>query len=215
MQYLCCCFSTPIPKKVDKPTEPIYFLKLYYTDAPVKCTFVSSHDGDTIDIQLNIMYVERPVIMTIRLVGYDCAEIIPKGPTRTKTDKMQEKILGTLGKYALLKKIQGTNLKVHLQGKDKYGRVLGILYSNSININNFMVESNFAYSYQGATKDCASYVAANFDKFYSMIVDETIANYVTTEGAEELRKLAEDYITLRELVDSEATTSPPIIPPEG
>jgi hypothetical protein len=27
-----------------------------------------------------------------------------------------------------------------------------------------------------------------------MIVDETIDNYVTTEGAEELRKLAEDYI---------------------
>ncbi len=189
MQYLCCLRAPSVP-------EPIHFSKLYYTDGPVKCAFVSAHDGDTIDVQLDLMYVSRPVIMTVRLIGYDCAEIIPKGPTRTKTDKLKEKILGTLGKYALLKKIEGANLTIHLQGKDKYGRVLGILYSNGANINNYMLESNFAYSYQGATKDCASYVAANFDKFYSMIVDGTIVEYVSTEGAEELRKLAEDFILL-------------------
>lgn len=220
MQYLCCCFFTdasnaatvskvPSSKadasKVPSSHEPIHFLKFYYTDSPIECTFVSAHDGDTIDVQLALMYVSRPVIMTIRLIGYDCAEIIPKGPTRTKTDKMQEKILGTLGKYALLKKIQGSrtecpecapSLKIHLQGKDKFGRVLGTLYANGENINNYMLESNFAYSYQGATKDCASYIAANFDKFFSMIVDETIVEYVSTEGATELYKLAEDFIQL-------------------
>jgi endonuclease YncB( thermonuclease family) len=135
--------------------------------------------------------------MTVRLIGYDCAEIIPKGPTRTKIDKLKEKILGILGKYALLKKIEGANLTIHLQGKDKYGRILCILYSNGANINNYMLISNFAYSYQGATKDCASYVAANFDKFYSMIVDGTIVEYVSTEGVKELRKLAEDYKSIQ------------------
>jgi endonuclease YncB( thermonuclease family) len=210
MQYLCCLRAPSVPDWAlslrelcslrahsgPKVLEPIHFSKLHYTNGPVECAFVSAHDGDTIDVQLDLMYVSRPVIMTVRLIGYDCAEIIPKGPTRTKIDKLQEKILGTLGKYALLKKIEGSNLTIHLQGKDKYGRVLGILYSNGVNINNYMLESNFAYMYQGATKDCASYVAANFNKCYSMIVDGTIVEYVSTEGAEELRKLAEDFILL-------------------
>lgn len=82
---------------------------------------------------------------------------------------------------------------VKFEGMDKYGRTLGTVFIGDTNVNQYMVEANYAYSYQGATKDCATYVSANFDNFVAMINDGTIDQYVSIEGGNELRKLVTEY----------------------
>lgn len=183
--------------------EPVPFEQLLQSAEPEQCLPVSVHDGDT--MRVNVMFPfgnhknKILVSITVRLLGYDCAEIVPKGPTRSAKDKMQEKILGTLGKWAFINKIgfhKNQMVRVKFEGMDKYGRVLGTVFTDNTNVNQYMLESNFAYSYEGGTKDCADYVSKHFNKFYAMINDGTIESFVSAEGLTELRKLVAEYIKM-------------------
>ena len=43
-------------------------------------------------------------------------------------------------------------VRVKSHGWDKYGRFLGEIYVDKVNINNEMVEKKYGYSYDGGTK---------------------------------------------------------------
>jgi endonuclease YncB( thermonuclease family) len=196
------------PTEVILPLSATPFEQLLHSTKPEPCLPVSVHDGDTMCVNVMFPFSETdaskkfPVTFTIRLLGYDCAEIIPKGPLRTKKSKLQEKILGTISKWAFIKKIgfvSETDIRknqivhVKFEGMDKYGRTLGTVYVGDTNINEYMIASNFAYSYEGATKDCATYISSHFDTFYAMIEDGSIETYVSSDGLTELRKLVTEY----------------------
>ena len=104
-------------------------------------------DGDTVDVILdmgfNILYKER-----VRLFGIDT----PESRTRDKVEK----------KYGLLsKKFLQENLKkgkiVIKTHKDsetgKFGRILGEIFVNGININMLMCSKGHAVEYYGQSKD--------------------------------------------------------------
>lgn len=204
--------SIPTPTNVSGTRELLVpstkFEQLLHSTEPEPCLPVAIHDGDTMYVNVLFPLGETdpskkfPVTLTVRLLGYDCAEIIPKGPSRTKKDKLQEKILGTLGKWAFMQKIgfvSDTDIRknqmvhVKFEGMDKYGRTLGTVFVNGLNVNQYMLESNFAYSYEGATKECSAYVSAHFDKFYTMIEDGSIRQYVLEDGVAELTKMTTEY----------------------
>ena len=103
-------------------------------------------DGDTIDVIIDlgfdIMYKSR-----VRLFGIDT----PESRTRDKVEK----------KYGLLAK---EFLKSHLKGKivikthkdsetGKFGRILGEIFVNGININELMCKKGHAVEYHGQNKE--------------------------------------------------------------
>ena len=105
-------------------------------------------DGDTVDVILNlgfdIMYKSR-----VRLYGIDT----PESRTRNLDEKARGKMAG-----AFLKNAIDTGEKVVIQTKlkdsrGKFGRVLGNIIVDGININQLMIDNHHAAAYFGQSKD--------------------------------------------------------------
>ena len=105
-------------------------------------------DGDTIDVVLDlgfdILYKSR-----VRLYGIDTPE--------SRTRDLDEKARGKLAKNFLKDAIdQGEKVVIQTKLKDsrgKFGRVLGEVVVDGVNINVKMVDENHAVAYNGQSKD--------------------------------------------------------------
>ena len=104
-------------------------------------------DGDTIDVIIDlgfdIMYKSR-----VRLFGIDT----PESRTRDK----EEKFYGKLSSKFLqdrCKKGSYITLRTHLDKKGKFGRILGELIVDDINLNKQMIKESLAVEYFGQSKD--------------------------------------------------------------
>lgn len=105
-------------------------------------------DGDTVDVVLDlgfdILYRSR-----VRLYGIDT----PESRTRDKDEKIRGKLAGSFLQEAIdngNKVIIETKLK---DSKGKFGRVLGNVIIDGININQLMIENYLAVAYFGQSKD--------------------------------------------------------------
>ena len=105
-------------------------------------------DGDTVDVVLNlgfdIMYKSR-----VRLYGIDT----PESRTRDLDEKARGKMAG-----AFLKNKIDSGEKVVIQTKlkdsrGKFGRVLGNIIVDGININKLMIDNYHAAAYFGQSKE--------------------------------------------------------------
>lgn len=104
-------------------------------------------DGDTIDVDIdlgfNISYFQR-----VRLAGIDTPE--------SRTTDLYEKKLGMESKEWLKKALEGqTKIIIKTEKPDsseKYGRILGWLYVNDVNLNLAMIDQGYAWGYMGETK---------------------------------------------------------------
>ena len=107
-------------------------------------------DGDTIDVDLDLGFSVWLRKQRVRLYGIDT----PESRTRNK----EEKVRGLLSK-AKLKELApiGSTIKLKTQIGDergKFGRILGtLLTQDNININEFLIENNYAVAYHGQSKD--------------------------------------------------------------
>jgi micrococcal nuclease len=105
-------------------------------------------DGDTIDVILDlgfdILYRCR-----VRLYGIDT----PESRTRDKDEKVRGKIASTFLKNSIdsgKKVVIETKLK---DSKGKFGRVLGNVLVDGVNINQSMIDNHLAVAYFGQSKD--------------------------------------------------------------
>jgi len=105
-------------------------------------------DGDTIDVVLDlgfdIMFKSR-----VRLYGIDT----PESRTRDKDEKVRGKMAGSFLKRAVK---NGTKVVIQTKLKDsrgKYGRVLGNVIVDGLNINETMVKNYLAVAYFGQSKN--------------------------------------------------------------
>jgi len=112
------------------------------------CTVDRVVDGDTIDVILDlgfdIMFKSR-----VRLYGIDT----PESRTRNKDEKVRGKMAGAFLKDAV---DNGTQVVIQTKLKDsrgKYGRVLGNVIVDGLNINETMVKNYLAVAYFGQSKD--------------------------------------------------------------
>ena len=83
----------------------------------------------------------------VRLYGIDTPE--------SRTRDLNEKKYGLMAKEYLKERISnGAILKTRLDGKGKYGRILGefISLDGNTNINELMIHKHHAVSYHGASK---------------------------------------------------------------
>ena len=98
-------------------------------------TVTSVYDADTITCDIDCGFGVVLKKQKIRLYGLNAPEV--RGESRElgiiSRDKLRERILN--------KKI---NLKTIKDKKGKYGRYLGIIYFETENINNWLVENNLA-----------------------------------------------------------------------
>jgi len=112
------------------------------------CTVKRVVDGDTVDVVLNlgfdILYKCR-----VRLYGIDT----PESRTRNLDEKARGKMAGAFLKEAI---DNGTKVVIQTKLKDsrgKFGRVLGDVVVDGININKSMIDHFHAAAYFGQSKE--------------------------------------------------------------
>lgn len=103
-------------------------------------------DGDTVDLILDlgfgILSKQR-----IRLLGIDAPE--------SRTSDATEKIYGKLAKRELEKWCENICIELRCDSHEcgKFGRVLGELWVNDINVNKWLCDNHYAVPYNGQHKD--------------------------------------------------------------
>ena len=106
---------------------------------------IKVYDGDTITIASVLPNTTEPIYrFSIRLNGIDTPEI------RGKTE--EEKELAIQVRDVLAEKIYGKMVELRNVGNEKYGRVLAEIYLDGENINQWLVDENFAVAYDGGKK---------------------------------------------------------------
>ena len=105
-------------------------------------------DGDTCDVVLDlgfdILYRSR-----VRLYGIDT----PESRTRNKDEKARGKLAKTFLEESIAevdKVVIQTKLK---DSRGKFGRVLGDVVVDDVNINKLMIQCHLAVAYHGQSKD--------------------------------------------------------------
>ena len=104
-------------------------------------------DGDTIDVLLDmgfdIKYQSR-----VRLFGIDTPE--------SRTRNLEEKVRGLISKEYLkqaLKKAKKLTIKTHKGSETgKFGRILGEIFADGVNLNLRMCKEGYAVQYYGQNK---------------------------------------------------------------
>ena len=129
-------------KKIDKTVEIFSLNKKIFIGK-----VVDVYDGDTCKIVINLK--NEFVKFNVRMLGYDSPEIRTKNDIEKNFAKISKNILETL----ILNKI----VKICCSDFDKYGRLLGSIITiistgHEINVNEFMVDNHFGYSYFGDKK---------------------------------------------------------------
>ena len=113
-----------------------------------KCEVTRVVDGDTVDCVLDLGFSILHKCR-VRLYGIDTPE--------SRTRDLDEKARGKLASKFLKEAIDNGNkiiLKSQLKdSKGKYGRVLGSIVVDGLDINKAMVANNLAVKYYGQSKD--------------------------------------------------------------
>jgi len=83
-------------------------------------------DGDSIEVN------DGRSTFTVRLAGVDCPE--------------NDQPFGSEARSYLKRLLQGKNIYLEVFGEDKFGRTVGVLYSNQININEELLAAGLAWA---------------------------------------------------------------------
>ena len=112
-----------------------------------RCNITRVVDGDTVDAEIDcgfdIIYKSR-----IRLYGIDKPE--------SRTRNLEEKARGKLASQFIKDKIAEAKLvkvKTKLDKKGKFGRVLGSIIADDLDLNQTMIEKHLAVAYFGQSKN--------------------------------------------------------------
>ena len=101
-------------------------------------------DGDTIDVNLDLGFDVILQKQRVRLAGIDTPE--------SRTRNLEEKALGLKAKDRLIELCVGS-FKIQSLGKGKYGRILGIPYTeDGKDICQMLIEEGHAVEYWGGKK---------------------------------------------------------------
>jgi endonuclease YncB( thermonuclease family) len=162
-------FCNLLKKKI-KYDENIPLLNFDFENKELDVLVKSVYDGDTITviipIELNIYSFNKNKTITIkksnnkdkniqfysvkvRLYGIDTPELKPPLITHNRDEIIKK---AKEAKYYLQNIINDKIIKIKFHKNEKYGRAMGTLYLNNININQQMIDSKYAVPYFGGKK---------------------------------------------------------------
>ena len=104
-------------------------------------------DGDTFDCIMDLGF-DVLLEARVRMMGIDTPE--------SRTRDLEEKKFGLLAKEYLTEKLDTEDIIVTTEvdnEKGKFGRILGWVWCNGVNINNQMIDEHMAVAYHGQSKD--------------------------------------------------------------
>jgi micrococcal nuclease len=110
------------------------------------CQVTRVVDGDTVDANIDLGF-DISYFSRIRLFGIDT----PESRTRNKDEKLR----GLLAKEYIVNAVDNGKqvvVKTALEKKGKYGRVLGSLIVDGLDLNQDMIAKNLAVAYHGQSK---------------------------------------------------------------
>ena len=113
-----------------------------------KAKVIKVIDGDTIRLDIDLGFSIIMVNQTVRLFGIDT----PESRTRDKI----EKYYGNLSKDFVKKHCpKGSYITLHttLDKKGKFGRILGSIVVDGVDLNKQMIKEHLAVEYYGQSKD--------------------------------------------------------------
>ena len=118
-----------------------------------RATLLKIVDGDTVDVSIDLGFGVVLSNQRIRLYGIDTPE--------SRTRDLEEKKCGKLAAKYIEEHIQVSSsftLRTRLDGKGKYGRILGELicfvpeFDREMSLNDAMIIKNLAVKYHGQSK---------------------------------------------------------------
>lgn len=124
-----------------------------FTGLNVKAKVIDIYDGDTI----TIVFIYKGILIKyrLRMEGYDSPELKPQLNCDNRDLIVK---CGNLSKKKLEDLILNKIVYIKFSTKnDKYGRLLGIVYFNGININQVMINEGYGKNYSGGKKETFSY----------------------------------------------------------
>jgi micrococcal nuclease len=101
-------------------------------------------DGDTISADIDLGFKIFLKDIRVRLANIDCPE--------SRSRDTEERQFALKSKYFLSQLLTSKAITLESHGKDKFGRVLGILFADGEAVNTKMVEANHAVAYNGENK---------------------------------------------------------------
>ena len=101
-------------------------------------------DGDTVDAHIDLGF-DITIHKRIRLAGIDTPE--------SRTRDLEEKARGLASKDKLIELLGDGDFILESKEVGKYGRVLGTLLVDDVNINDTLVEEGYAVEYWGGKKN--------------------------------------------------------------
>jgi len=119
-----------------------------------RATLLKIIDGDTVDVDIDLGFGVVLTNQRIRLYGIDTPE--------SRTRDLEEKKCGKLAAKYIEDHIKVSStftLRTHLDGKGKYGRILGELicfvpeFDREMSLNDAMIMKKLAVKYFGQSKD--------------------------------------------------------------
>ncbi len=119
--------------------EPVSNHKLFHYRANVDRVV----DGDTIDVTLDLGF-DIQMKARIRFHGINAPE--------SRTRDLEEKARGLASKDRLIELLGEGSFILESKEVGKYGRVLGTLHVEDVNVNETLVEEGFAVEYWGGKK---------------------------------------------------------------
>ena len=121
----------------DKPSPYSYRVK----------SIIKVIDGDTFDCIMDLGF-DVLLEARVRMMGMDTPE--------SRTRDLEEKKFGLLAKEYLTMKLEAEDIIVRTEvdnEKGKFGRILGWVWADGVNVNQQMIDENIAVAYHGQSKD--------------------------------------------------------------
>ncbi len=111
------------------------------------CKITRVVDGDTVDADIDLGFSIK-FQSRIRLYGIDT----PESRTRNLDEKARGKLAKDFLSYCLASSDDHV-IKTSVDGKGKFGRVLGSIIADDIDLNQAMIDKHLAVKYFGQSKD--------------------------------------------------------------
>lgn len=109
------------------------------------CKVIRVVDGDTVDVDINLGFGIVYSNQRIRLYGIDT----PESRTRNRIEKKY----GLYAKEFLKARLgESCTLRTRLDGKGKFGRILGEFIVDDVNVNEEMIDKCMGVRYYGQSK---------------------------------------------------------------